>query len=227
MDFVTVPLLLLVVSLYTLMALYSYDKERIAILNSYWEMITLGIFALLILLGLIYFTVSIGFLLENLSLMKLLMKGVIVMSIPIVIVVLYGVKSKVGFFVVPNGSFLDVLTYISIYWLLIYHLEGLMDTGRIMGYLALLILIISLLMFTTSLLLMRYRKLMKRHMMQPLDMIEALKGIIVTFTLIAIAGLSANFGLLFTHIMSDLAGALIVLIVLTRLLTELRVYIRG
>ncbi len=226
MDFITAPLLLLAVSVYTLMALYSYDEEKITILNSYWEMVTLGILALLILLGMVYFTVSIGFLLKNLPLMKLLMKGVIVITIPVVIVVLYGVNSKAGFFVVPNRSFLNILTYISVYWLLMYHLEGLVDADHIMTYLALLILIISLLMFISSLLLVRYRKLMKRHMMQPLDMIEVLKGIIVTSTLIAIAGLSANFGLLFTHVMSDLAGALVALIVLTRLLTELRVYIR-
>ena len=226
-DFVTVPLLLLAASLYTLMALHSYDREKIAILNSYWEMITLGIFALLILLGMIYFAVSIGFLLGNLPLMKLFMKGVIVVSIPIVIVVLYGVKSKAGFFVVPNGSFLDVLAYISIYWLLMYHLEGFMNTARIMSYLALLIFITSLLMFATSLLLVRYRKLMRRHMVQPLDMIRVLKGITVTLTFIAIAGLSANFGLIFTHVMSDLAGALVVLVVLIRLLTELRIFIRG
>ena len=227
MEFVTVPLVLLAVSLCTLVVLHSYDRERLEVLNSYWEVITLGILALLLLLGLIYFAVSVGFLLGNMPIMKLFMKGVIVLSIPIVVAVLGWVMSKTGFSATPNGGFLDTVTYLSVYWLLVYHLEGLVNTAYLMRYLAVIILVISLLMFATLLLLIKFRRFMKRHMMQPLDAVGALRGIMVTFTLIAIAGLSASYGLIFTHVMSDMAGALTVLAVLIRLLSGIKIYLKG
>jgi hypothetical protein len=226
MEFLLISLILLFISVWALMVLNSQNEGKLSILNQYWELVSYGIGLLLIFIGLIYLLIFVGLFIGSFSIIFPHVIGVAILYIPIAAAFLVWIR-KIGINIAePSGKFLNIVTYIAVSWILLQHIELIVRPSVPYTALGIISLTISLLVFFASASLLRYRKLMKRHMLLPLNLNPLLNGVFVTFAFISLAGVSASLGLFLTHVLSCLIGALVITYFVVDFIREVKIYLK-
>ena len=226
MSFLVASLILLAVSLIALLILNSHEKDRLELINQYRSDISLWIGILLIFIGIIYLMLFLGLVAVKFSVLLPHLIGVALLYIPAATLLLIWLMLKLGFTIEPSLQFLNTVTYIAVTWILLQHIEMLIEPQISYIEFGVIALIVSFIILFASFSLLRYRNRMKNQMLLPLDLVPLLNGIFITFSFISLAGVSASLGLFLTHVLSCLIGAIVIIFFVGKFLKEVRIYLK-
>ena len=226
MVFLMVSLVLLIVSVVALLILNSYEEERISLLNQYWNGLSLGIGILLFFIGTVYFILFIGLIIAKFSVTLPHLIAVAVSYVPAAIALLGWLVLRIGLTVAPTTRFLNIMTYISVSWILMQHVEMIVEPAVSYTEFGFIALVISVIIFSASISIFKYRSRMKEYILLPMNLLPLLNAVFITFTYISLAGISANLGLFFTHVLSCMIGAVVIIYFVISFIGSARVYLR-
>lgn len=226
MGFLIVSLVLLLVSVFALLILNSHEQDKLVLLNQYWNSLSLGIGALLIFIGMIYFILFAGLIIGKFSVTLPHLIGVAALYMPAAITLLGWLVLKIGMPVTPTMRFLNTITYIAVSWILMQHIEMVVRPEVSYTEFGVIALVVSVVIFYAAISILRYRSRMKAHMLLPMNLLPLLNAVFITFTYIGLSGISASLGLFLTHVLSCLIGALVIIYFVISFMSDVRLYLK-
>lgn len=231
---VVIPLLTIVLSFFLLTFFSSREKKELELINYQWKDITLWMVVMLFFIGVMFASVTLsmvaGF--KKIRLVTEYLLNILILAA--VLIMFYGlvIRMKLGpFTLAPTKEMGMYLAYILVYWVFLFHLEEL-GASVLLAYRWFwivtggTILAAALGIIITSYLLYIYRKVMlETGIAFPIDLIPLHRAVLVFFILVSGTSLSGFSGLIFTHIMMDIAAAIIILFNLIYYTTQVRAYV--
>jgi|Deesub1362A_J573_1020465.scaffolds.fasta_scaffold00418_9 hypothetical protein len=233
-QLVVVPLMTIVLS-FSLLAFFSSREEKeLEFINYQWKDITLWMLIMLFLIGVMFAAVTIS-MVAGLKSIRVTTEYLLNLLIFVALLIMFYrlvIKLKLGSFtMMPNKEVGMYTAYILVYWVFLFHLEEL-GASSLLAYKWFWILTGGLILaaaagiIVTSYLLYVYRKVMlETGLAFPIDLIPLHRAVLVFFILVSGTSLSGIAGLIFTHIMMDIAAAIIILINLVHYTVQVKAYI--
>jgi hypothetical protein len=231
---VAVPLMTTTLSLLLLVYFSSREEKELELINYQWKDITLWMLVMLFFIGLMFAGVTVSMVagLKGVRLVTEYLLNIFILAAVLTMFYRLVVKMKLGSFNLAFNREVGIyIAYILVYWVFLFHLEEL-GASVLLGYQWFwfitggVILAAALGIIITSYLLYLYRKVMlETRIAFPIDLTPLHKTVLVFFILVSGTSLSGFSGLIFTHIMMDIAAAVVILSNLIYYTTQVRTYI--
>ena len=231
---VVIPLVTITLSFFLLTFFSSREEKELELINYQWRDITLWMLVMLFFIGVMFASVTLSMVagLRNIRLVTEYLLNILILAAVLIMFYRLVFKMKLGPFNLEFTKETGIyLAYILVYWVFLFHLEELgasvllahrwfwIVTGGTVLAAALGIIITSYLLYV-------YRKVMlESGIAFPIDLIPLHRAVLVFFILVSGTSLSGFSGLIFTHIMMDIAAAIVILFNLIYYTTQVRAYV--
>ena len=232
---IVVPSVTIVISFFLLTFFSSREEKELELINYQWKDITLWMLVMLFFIGLMFASVTLsmvaGF--RSVRLVTEYLLNAFILAAALIMFYRLVIKMKLGpFTLAPTKEMGMYIAYIMVYWVFLFHLEEL-GASALLSYRWFwivtggTILAAAAGIIITSYLLYIYRKAMlETGIAFPINLIPLHRTILVFFILVSGTSLSGFSGLIFTHIMMDIAAAIVILFNLVYYTAQVRKYVK-